>query len=72
MLFAMDIGNTNIKCGIFRNGELAHSFRVACDIDSTADEYGVKMKAFFSNGPRRSSPAASRSGRGNPISFSRA
>lgn len=49
MLFAMDIGNTNIKCGIFRNGELAHSFRVACDIDSTADEYGVKMKAFFSN-----------------------
>ncbi|MEG1394067.1 MAG: type III pantothenate kinase [Christensenellaceae bacterium] len=47
MIFVMDVGNTNIKCGIFLNGELAHSFRMATDIDATSDQFGIRMIAFF-------------------------
>ena len=49
MILALDVGNTNIKCGIFENGTLAHSFRLATNLDATADEYGIKMVSFFDN-----------------------
>ena len=49
MILALDIGNTNIKCGIFISGKLDHSFRIATNIDATADEYGIKMVSFFDN-----------------------
>ncbi len=47
MILAMDVGNTNIKCGLFEAGALKHSFRIATNIDLTSDEYGVNMHAFF-------------------------
>ncbi len=47
MILVMDIGNTNIKCGLFCDGALFHSFRMSTDIDKTSDEYGVNMLAFF-------------------------
>ncbi|MBD5560290.1 MAG: type III pantothenate kinase [Clostridia bacterium] len=46
MIFVMDVGNTNIKCGFFEQGELRHSFRLATDLEATSDEYGVKLLAF--------------------------
>lgn len=46
MIFVMDVGNTNIKCGFFEDGELRHSFRLATDLEATSDEYGVKLLAF--------------------------
>ena len=49
MILAMDVGNTNIKCGLFHEGKLAHSFRVATNIEATSDEYGIKMVSFFEN-----------------------
>ena len=42
----MDVGNTNIKCGFFKDGQLQHSFRLATDMEATSDEYGVKLLAF--------------------------
>lgn len=47
MILAMDVGNTNIKCGLFENGKLEHSFRMATNIDLTSDQYGINMLGFF-------------------------
>ncbi|MBQ3552071.1 MAG: type III pantothenate kinase [Clostridia bacterium] len=47
MLLALDVGNTNIKVGIYREGLLCHSWRLATDVHRTSDEYGVQMEAFF-------------------------
>lgn len=47
MLLVMDVGNTNIKTGLFQEGKLFSSWRLATDPKRTADEYGVRMEAFF-------------------------
>ncbi len=47
MLLAMDIGNTNIKNGLFDNGRLMHSWRYHTDTRRAADEYGIQMEAVF-------------------------
>lgn len=47
MILAMDIGNTNIKCGLFEGETLAHSFRISTNIDLTSDEYGINLLACF-------------------------
>jgi len=40
MIFTVDIGNTNIKIGIFdEHGNLAHSFKMSTDVKRTSDEY---------------------------------
>ena len=40
MLLAIDIGNTNIKYGVFKGEKLVASFRVSSRLSRTADEYG--------------------------------
>ena len=40
MLLTIDIGNTNIKYGVFNGDELKASFRVSSRLSRTADEYG--------------------------------
>ena len=40
MLLAIDIGNTNIKYGVFESDKLIASFRVSSRLSRTADEYG--------------------------------
>lgn len=40
MLLTIDIGNTNIKYGVFDGKNLVASFRVSSRISRTADEYG--------------------------------
>ena len=49
MLLALDIGNTNIKVGLFKAGVLFSSWRMMSDKFLTADEYGIKMESFFSH-----------------------
>lgn len=49
MLLVIDIGNTNIKVGIFREKRLIHSWRMTTDTRRTSDEYGIRMEAFFSH-----------------------
>ena len=40
MLLCIDIGNTNIKYGVYNKKELVVSFRVSSRLSRTADEYG--------------------------------
>ena len=39
MILAIDIGNTNIKLGVFDEGKLVHSLRLSSSNRKTADEY---------------------------------
>ncbi len=47
MLMVMDIGNTNIKTGLFVEGKLKNSWRLQTNHLRTADEYGTMMESFF-------------------------
>src|SRR5688500_10803432 len=41
MLLAIDVGNTNIVLGVFRDDDLVHSWRLATLRERTADELGI-------------------------------
>ena len=43
MLLAVDIGNTNIVFGLYREATLAQTFRIETARSRTADEYGVLL-----------------------------
>ena len=47
MILALDVGNTNIKTGLFDETGLRHSWRIASDRIKTADEYGILMESCF-------------------------
>lgn len=48
MLLALDAGNTNITIGVFRNGTLAHRWRLRTVHEQTEDEWGVLFRNLFS------------------------
>ena len=48
MLLAIDIGNTNIKIGVFGGDKLVHSFRLSTVRVRTGDEYGLDILAQLS------------------------
>lgn len=43
MLLAIDVGNTNIVLGVFRDGTLVHSWRLTTLRERTSDELGILM-----------------------------
>ncbi len=43
MLLTMDIGNTNVKYGVFDENKLIASWRVSTKASRTADEYGMVL-----------------------------
>jgi type III pantothenate kinase len=47
MLLAIDIGNTNITLGLFRERQLLHHWRVSTRREATADEYSILLKNLF-------------------------
>ena len=49
MLLAIDLGNTNIKYGVFNGEKLVASFRVSSRISRTADEYGSVLVGLLSD-----------------------
>ena len=49
MIICMDVGNTNIKYGLFDKDKLVLSFRVATDHKKTSDEYGGQLLSILSN-----------------------
>lgn len=49
MLIAIDIGNTNIKYGVFDGEKLVTSFRVSSRISRTSDEYGSVLVGLLSD-----------------------
>ncbi len=46
-LFVIDIGNTNIVFGVYRDDELIASWRLSTRRDQTADEYGILVSELF-------------------------
>lgn len=47
MLLAVDIGNTNIKYGIFDGDDLKRTLTVSCNRNKTADEYSVELYSLI-------------------------
>lgn len=44
MLFTVDIGNTNIMFGVFKERDLINHWRIGTDKNKTSDEYGVLFR----------------------------
>lgn len=49
MLLVIDVGNTNITLGIFKEEELLASFRMTTRIPRTSDEYGITICDLLKN-----------------------
>lgn len=49
MLFAFDIGNTNITFGIFKYDKLVSSYRLTTSNKRTSDEFGMMITSFMLN-----------------------
>ena len=52
MLFAVDIGNTNVTIGVFEKDNIVTSFRLNTDTNRFAEEYLLSIKQLmvqFSN-----------------------
>ncbi|MCA1296584.1 type III pantothenate kinase [Paenibacillus sp. alder61] len=47
MFLVVDVGNTNIVLGIYRQRELLHHFRISTNRQATVDEYGVLIHNLF-------------------------
>lgn len=49
LLLVMDVGNTNIKIGVFKGDKLISSWRAQSIVGKTADEYGLILTSLFNN-----------------------
>lgn len=49
MVLVIDVGNTNITCGVYEKNDLETTFRITTKIPRTSDEYGVLMKDMLKN-----------------------
>ncbi len=47
MILTMDVGNTNIKTALFDGREMYKYWRMSTNIQSTSDEYGVRLCSMF-------------------------
>lgn len=48
MILAVDIGNTNVKFGVFDRDNLLESFRMSVAMSKTSDEYGFNLMNMLS------------------------
>lgn len=49
MILAIDIGNTNIKLGLFDGAKLVYSWKMSTDVKRTADETAAIIKQLFAS-----------------------
>ena len=47
MLLVIDVGNTNMVLGVYKDKELLDHWRIATDRQRTTDEYGVLIRELF-------------------------
>lgn len=47
MLLAIDIGNSHIVCGVFKEGALISHWRLSTDQSKTPDEYNIILRSLF-------------------------
>ena len=43
MILVIDVGNTNITCGVYEGSELKATFRITTKSPRTSDEYGIVL-----------------------------
>ena len=48
MILVVDVGNTNMTLGVYREKELLATFRITTKTARTSDEYGVLITQMFS------------------------
>mgnify|MGYP001160549784 FL=1 len=49
MILVLDVGNTNIVLGVFKDGQLFQHWRIGTDQQKTEDEYAIVIKELFRN-----------------------
>jgi len=49
MLLAIDLGNTNLTIGLFKNEDLIENWRLSSDTQRTKDEYGLQIIGLLEN-----------------------
>ena len=49
MILTLDIGNTNIKAGVFNGSELVDYWRISTDRSKSSDEYGILLLNLFAH-----------------------
>jgi type III pantothenate kinase len=49
MLFAIDVGNTNITCGVFEQEKIKKIFRLTTSQPRTSDEYGITLRELLTS-----------------------
>jgi type III pantothenate kinase len=47
MILVLDVGNTNIVLGVYKNREFLVEWRLSTDVLRTADEYGIQVMNLF-------------------------
>lgn len=47
MILVVDVGNTNITCGIYKGDELVSTFRMTTKMPRTSDEYGITIREMI-------------------------
>lgn len=47
MLLVIDVGNTNITLGVYKQEELTAKFRLTTKMQRTSDEFGITLFSFF-------------------------
>ena len=48
MILLVDVGNTNIVLGVYKENQLLVSWRFSTDAKKTSDEYGIQVMQLFS------------------------
>lgn len=49
MILVIDVGNTNITFGVYKDDELITTFRMMSNVERTSDEYGMMLKGLLVN-----------------------
>ena len=47
MILAIDVGNTNITCGVYEGKKLVTTFRMMSKLSHTSDEYGMNIRQLL-------------------------
>ena len=47
MILLVDVGNTNIVIGVYKDNEYIAGWRISTDSKKTSDEYGIQMIQLF-------------------------
>ena len=47
MILLVDVGNTNIVIGVYRDNDYIAGWRISTDSKKTSDEYGIQMIQLF-------------------------